>query len=181
MSTASTKQLAPKTARSSGAQPANNLVSRIYRAAIRVGEDFYTIEEQVCLPLDATDDDIARAIELGTRIYTAQAESVTAQIATLRARAGSATTSTGGAPPSASDKQRQYMSDLAEQLGWTDEQLAAYTADFGFEAAALTRAQASALISALKMLTAYSAGPVPQRCTPMASTATTDDSGDAPF
>jgi hypothetical protein len=61
-----------------------NTVARTYRAAIRQGEDFITLEETIVLPLDATDKQIADAIGLGWRIYRAQQEAVKAQIADIR-------------------------------------------------------------------------------------------------
>jgi len=38
------------------------LVSRTYRAAIRLGEDFITLEETITLPLDASDEEVAGLI-----------------------------------------------------------------------------------------------------------------------
>jgi len=69
-------------------------ITRTLRAAIRLGEDFITVEEQVSLPCDATDDDIARAVELGQRIYAAQRAAVEQQVAAIRS-AGPAPTSGG--------------------------------------------------------------------------------------
>jgi hypothetical protein len=44
-------------------------VTRIYRVASKIGEDFHTVEMTVTLPVGATDAEIAEAIDLGTRIY----------------------------------------------------------------------------------------------------------------
>ncbi len=60
-------------------------VSRTYRVARKIGDDYYTIEEVVVLGVGATDDEIASSIELGTRIYQAQQEAAAVQIAQLRA------------------------------------------------------------------------------------------------
>ena len=38
------------------------LVSRTYRAAIRLGEDFITLEETISLPLDASDEEVTQAV-----------------------------------------------------------------------------------------------------------------------
>lgn len=60
-------------------------IARTYRVAAKIGDDYHTIEEVITLPLDATDADIAQAIALGQRIYVAQQDAVSAQLATLRA------------------------------------------------------------------------------------------------
>ena len=41
------------------------MVSRTYRAAIRIGEDFITMEETIALPLDASDEEVTQAVDLG--------------------------------------------------------------------------------------------------------------------
>src|SRR5204863_10039203 len=60
------------------------LVSRTYRAAIRIGEDFITLGETVTLPLDASDEEVAQAVDLRWRIYRAQREAAEAQITDVR-------------------------------------------------------------------------------------------------
>ena len=47
-------------------------VSRTFRAAIGIGEDFYTVVERISLPIDAGDEEIAQAVEAGMRIYESQ-------------------------------------------------------------------------------------------------------------
>src|SRR5919199_1628984 len=102
-------------------------VSRTYRAAIRIGEDFITLEETIALPLDASDDEVAQAVELGWRIYRAQKEAAEAQIADIRGTIGAPAPITVRDPDSpASDKQRNYIATLQENLTWSSEQLAAY-------------------------------------------------------
>ena len=59
-------------------------VSRTYRAAIRIGEDYITLEETIVLPLDASDEEVAKAVDLGWRIYRTQREAIEAQIAGIR-------------------------------------------------------------------------------------------------
>ncbi len=76
MASAAQSRQTPQTERS---------VSRVYRVARKIGDDYYTIEEVVVLGVGATDDEIACAIELGTRIYQAQQEAASAQLAQLRA------------------------------------------------------------------------------------------------
>lgn len=60
-------------------------IARTYRVATKIGDDYFTIEEVVTLPMDATDTEIEQAVALGQRIYVAQQEAVFAQLATLRA------------------------------------------------------------------------------------------------
>jgi hypothetical protein len=52
-------------------------VSRTYRAAIRIGEDYVTLEETIVLPLDASDEEVAKAVDLGWRIYRQRPRSAT--------------------------------------------------------------------------------------------------------
>jgi hypothetical protein len=131
----------------------NRTVSRTYRAAIRLGEDFVTLEETVTLPLDANDEEVAQAIDLGWRIYRAQAAAVAEQASGIRAGMP-AMPSVRMADPDvpASDKQRNFIATLRDQLGWTSEQLAAYAEDQNVDLATLTKGQASAFIDGLKRL-----------------------------
>ncbi|HEU5086733.1 MAG TPA: hypothetical protein VFT99_04785, partial [Roseiflexaceae bacterium] len=64
------------------------LVSRTYRAAVRIGEDFITLEETVTLPIDASDEEVEQAVDLGWRIYRAQRAAVEQQVAGVRETAG---------------------------------------------------------------------------------------------
>lgn len=129
----------------------DNTVTRLYRAAIKVGEDFITIEEQVTLRSDATDDDIAAAVALGLRIFDAQQSAIAQQAAAVRAGRRDAGTS-AAAPPDgpATDKQRGFLATLQDKAGWTSEQLIAFASQRGIDLAALTKSQASALIEVLK-------------------------------
>lgn len=106
-------------------------VARTFRAAIKLGDSYYTIEEQVTLPLDATDDQIQEAVQLGQRIHHAQAEAMQQQIALLAGTpegsdggVGGSTSNgygTGAGPVArgiknpgdpASDKQREFFDSL---------------------------------------------------------------------
>ena len=49
-------------------------VTRTLRAALKIGEDYVTIEESITLARDASDADIQAAVALGWRIYTQQRE-----------------------------------------------------------------------------------------------------------
>ncbi|PDW01248.1 hypothetical protein [Candidatus Chloroploca asiatica] len=128
-------------------------VTRTYRAAIRLGEDFMTLEESITLPVDASDSDVQQAVELGWRIYQAQRESFEQQIATMREThtlPGPMTVRDPDAP--ASDKQRNYIATLQDQLTWTNEQLAAHAADQAVDLVTMTKGQASLFIDGLKKL-----------------------------
>jgi hypothetical protein len=132
-------------------------VTRTYRAAVRLGEDFVTLEETITLPLQASDDEIQQAVSLGWRIYQAQQESLEAQVASLResrpaaSAPGSRTIRNPEAP--ASDKQRQLIGTLQQNLHWSEQQLAAHAMQRGTPLAQLTKGQASAFIDDLKRLT----------------------------
>src|SRR3954452_13285730 len=100
------------------------MVSRTYRAAIRIGEDFITLEETIALPLDASDEEVAQAVDLGWRIYRAQREAAEAQASEIRSAIGPPPPFTMRAPGApASDKQRNYIATLQEQISWSSEQL----------------------------------------------------------
>ncbi|GAB4433446.1 MAG: hypothetical protein OHK0015_22220 [Chloroflexi bacterium OHK40] len=127
-------------------------VTRTYRAAVRLGEDFITLEETITLPLEATDEDVQRAVELGWRIYRAQREAVEQQVGSVR-EAQSATTITVRDPDApASDKQRNYIATLQDQLSWTNEQLASYAGEHSVDLVTMTKGQASTFIDGLKKL-----------------------------
>lgn len=55
-------------------------------------------------------------------------------------------------PTLASDKQRAYIAQLQDDLGWHSEQLAVYAAEQKVDLAAMTIDQASRLINGLKRL-----------------------------
>ncbi len=127
------------------------MVTRIFRTAIKVGEDFITIEESVALPLDATPDDIQRAVDLGERIYSMQRAAVEKQVEIIRSqRPATNGNGAGYAEPPATDAQRRFIGSLQDKAGWTSEQLAAYAVELGFDMVSLTKGQASTLIEKLK-------------------------------
>ena len=130
------------------------IVTRVYRAAVRLGEDFITLEESVTLPIDATDDEVAQAVDLGWRIYRAQRAAVEAQVANVReTTTTTATVFTVKDPDApASDKQRNYIAALQEDMIWTSEQLAGYAHEQQIELVTLTKGQASGFIDGLKKL-----------------------------
>jgi hypothetical protein len=128
-------------------------VTRTYRTAIRVGDDYLTLEETITLPLDADEAAITQAVELGWRIYTAQQEAVNQQVAALR-EAQSAYPSFAMRDPDApaSEKQRNYIAALQDDLTWSSEQLTTYAGIQGIDLVTLTKGQASQFIDTLKKM-----------------------------
>jgi hypothetical protein len=142
--------------------PNDRSVTRTYRAAIRLGEDFITLEETITLPLSASDEDVQQAVDLGWRIYAAQREAVAQQVLAVREAQGPATPITVRDPDSpASDKQRNYIAALQEDLSWTNEQLTSYAGEHSVDLVTMTKGQASGFIDGLKKMaedrTRYSA------------------------
>ncbi len=122
-------------------------VTRTYRAAIRLGEDYITLEETITLPLDASDEDVQQAVDLGWRIYTAQRDAVAQQATQIR------TDAPPPAPPTtpASDKQRAFIDTLAPEAGWDGDALTAFAGDHGVANwETMSAAQAAGLIDAIK-------------------------------
>jgi hypothetical protein len=140
------------TPRKSGDEPRR--VSRTYRAAIRIGEDFITMEETIALPLDASDEEVTQAVELGWRIFRAQREAADAQVTDIRSAIGTPAPITVRDPDSpASDKQRNYIVTLQDNLAWNSEHLAAYAEEQNVDLVTMTKGQASVFIDGLKKLT----------------------------
>jgi hypothetical protein len=129
------------------------LVSRTYRAAIRLGEDFITLEETITLPLDASDEEVTQAVDLGWRIYRAQREAAEAQAADIRSGAPAPAPITIRDPDApASDNQRNYIATLQDKLAWNSEQLATYAEEHNVDLVTMTKGQASGFIDGLKKL-----------------------------
>src|SRR5215212_6606098 len=129
------------------------MVSRTYRAAIRIGEDFITMEETIALPLDASDEEVTQAVDLGWRIFRAQREAAEAQVTDIRSAIGTPAPITVRDPDSpASDKQRNYIVTLQDNLAWNSEHLAAYAEEQNVDLVTMTKGQASLFIDGLKKL-----------------------------
>ena len=129
------------------------MVSRTYRAAIRIGEDFITMEETIALPLDASDEEVTQAVDLGWRIFRAQREASDAQVNDIRSAIGTPPPITVRDPDSpASDKQRNYIVTLQDNLAWNSEHLAAYAEEQNVDLVTMTKGQASVFIDGLKKL-----------------------------
>jgi len=128
-------------------------VTRTYRAAVRLGEDYITLEETITLPLTASDDDVQQAVELGLRIYRAQREAVEQQVAGIREAQGAPAAITVRDPESpASEKQRNYIATLQDNLTWSSDQLSTYAGEHSVDLVTLTKGQASSFIDGLKKL-----------------------------
>lgn len=125
-------------------------VTRSYRAALRLGEDFITLEQSVTLPIDASDEEIELAVETGWRIFLSQHEQAQAEIAKVRADVPASS----AAPEAASEPQRKLITTIAtEDLGWSSDQLAEFAAEQGIDSfEEMTNSQASRLINTLKKL-----------------------------
>jgi len=131
----------------------DRMVSRTYRAAIRIGEDFITMEETIALPLDASDEEVTQAVDLGWRIFRAQREAADAQVTDIRSAIGTPAPITVRDPDSpASDKQRNYIVTLQDNLAWNSEHLAAYAEEQSVDLVTMTKGQASLFIDGLKKL-----------------------------
>lgn len=127
-------------------------VTRTLRAAVKVGDDYYTIEETITLPPTASDEQISQAVATGLRMYEAQRAAVEAQVRDLRehvvAQPLPVTIREPDAP--ASEKQRQYMEYLLKELNWDNERLIAFASERMFNLLTLTKREASELIDQLK-------------------------------
>jgi pyruvate/2-oxoglutarate dehydrogenase complex dihydrolipoamide acyltransferase (E2) component len=128
------------------------LVTRTLRAAVKIGDDYYTIEETISLPPTANDDQIMEAVDAGLRMYTAQREAVEAQVRNLREQVVSQPLPVQLREPDApaSDKQRAYMDFLARELNIDGDQLSAIASEHNMDVQTLTKREASELIDVLK-------------------------------
>ncbi|PDW04884.1 hypothetical protein [Candidatus Viridilinea mediisalina] len=127
-------------------------ISRTYRAAIRLGEDYITLEETITLPLDASPEEVQQAVALGWQIYQAQREAVEQQVITIRETHVATPVQMRDPDGPASDKQRSYIATLQDHLAWSNEQLAGYAADRAIDFMTMTKGQASNFIDDLKKL-----------------------------
>lgn len=75
-----------------------------------------------------------------------------AAVEAQRARMTGAQAQPSEAAPPATEKQRNYIARLMDDLGWTSEQFAVYAAEQQVDLVAMTRQQASTFIDELKKL-----------------------------
>lgn len=118
-------------------------VTRTFRTAIKIGEDYITLEETITLGLDATDEQIQQAVALGWRIYHAQHEAVTQQIDELRGEQRSRRENR----PS-TERQREAIRKLAAERGV--DALAEAREQYNHDLEELTSQQASEMIANLQ-------------------------------
>lgn len=136
-----------------GTKRSEQLVSRTYRAAVRLGEDFITLEETITLPIDASDEEVAQAVDLGWRIYRAQRAAVDNQVSSVRETLGAHAPIVVRDPDApASEKQRNYIAALQDDLSWSSEQLATYAYEQQVDLVTMSKGQASTFIDGLKKL-----------------------------
>lgn len=133
-------------------QMVQTMVTRTLRAAIKVGEDYYTVEETISLPPTASDEQIEQAVATGLRMYEAQRAAVEGQVRILREQVVAQPLPVQIREPDApaSDKQRAYMDYLLKELNWDTERLSAFAAERMLNLLTLTKREASELIDELK-------------------------------
>lgn len=151
-------------------------VTRTLRAAIKVGDDYYTIEETISLPPTASDEQIAQAVATGLRMYEAQRDAVEDQVRALREHIVAQPVPVQIREPDApaSEKQRAYMDYLLKELNWDHDRLAAFASERMLNLLTLTKREASELIDELKGIaagTSAEAAPVPAPEAPIAEVA----------
>lgn len=130
------------------------MVTRTLRAAVKIGDDYYTVEETIALPPDASDDEIAQAVTTGMRMYEAQRAAVEEQVRGLRDHIVAQPLPVQIREPDApaSEKQRTYMEYLLKELGWDNDRLNAFAAERNLNVLTLTKREASELIDQLKQI-----------------------------
>lgn len=125
-------------------QPAmTHSVAQTARAAVKVRDDYFTLESTITLPPDASDATIAEAVATSTRIYQAQQGAMEALIAALRF---------APAPPRpATEKQLALCASLRGKVSTAT--VAAVYAEIGIDGPEpRTSDQASALIDRLRAI-----------------------------
>ena len=119
-------------------------IARTLRMAVKIGEDYVTIEETITLPLGASDAQIQEAVDLGWRIYSPQRDAAEAQILEARESYG------GDNERPALPSQRQRISDLQQRLTWDDATFVRFIEERGWDMATLTRQQASQIVQLMR-------------------------------
>jgi hypothetical protein len=132
------------------AKEKESLVTRTYRAAIKSGDDYITIEETISLPPTASDNEIAEAVDTGLRIFRAQQSAVEAQMAAIRDAHPAAPLRIADPDAPASEKQRSYLEYLVTTLELSDAQMQTTLREHNTSYETLTKSQASEIIDRLK-------------------------------
>lgn len=135
-------------------QMVQTMVTRTLRAAIKVGDDYYTVEETISLPPTASAEQIEQAVATGLRMYEAQRAAVEGQVRSLREQVVAQPVPVQIREPDApaSDKQRAYMDYLLKELNWDTERLSTFAAERTLNLLTLTKREASELIDELKQI-----------------------------
>ena len=135
-------------------QMVQTMVTRTLRAAIKVGDDYYTVEETISLPPTASEEQIEQAVATGLRMYEAQRAAVEGQVRALREQVVAQPLPVQIREPDApaSEKQRAYMDYLLKELNWDTERLSAFAAERTLNLLTLTKREASELIDELKQI-----------------------------
>jgi hypothetical protein len=147
-------------------------VRHLYRASLKLGEDFRTLECEITVPVGASDDLIREAQDTARRVREAQAESTEREIDALReetqlASGGSRSRYAIRDPEvPASTKQRTAIERMAGAKGWDTTRLVRFCDLAGVPLLTLTKGGASWLIDALNGVAALP--PVPASFTPVA-------------
>lgn len=142
-------------------------VRHLYRASVKLGEDFRTLECEVSVPVGASDDLIAAALETAARVRQAQADDAEAHLEAMReaiqlAGGGRGSRFTIRDPEApASDKQRKAIDGIARDKGWSPDRLVAFCEVSGIALLTLSKGQASWLIDTLNGAPALPPVPVP--------------------
>jgi hypothetical protein len=130
-------------------------VRSLYRAAVKLADNYITFESDVTLPVGASEEQIRAALDTAKRIRQAQAADTQGEIDTMSedvqlsggGRSSRYTIRDPEAP--ASTKQRNAIDRLAASKGWDNTRLVSFCELAGYPLLNLTKGGASWLIDAL--------------------------------
>lgn len=139
-------------------------VRHIYRASVKLGEDFRTLECEITVPIGASDELIREAQATAQRVRQAQADETERDIDAMRedaqlsgGRSSRYTIRDPEAP--ASTKQRNAIDRMAAAKGWDATRLVRFCELAGVPLLTLTKGGASWLIDALNGVAALPPSP----------------------
>lgn len=137
------------------APDAPETIRSLYRAAVKLGDNYHTFESDITLPVGADDEQIRAAMETAKRIRQAQAADAQGEIDAMSeevqlsgAGRGSRYTIRDPEAP-ASAKQRNAIDRMAQAKGWDNTRLVSFCELAGYPLLNLTKGGASWLIDAL--------------------------------
>ena len=140
-------------------------VRSLYRAAVKLGDNYHTFESDITLPVGAGDEAIRTAMDTAKRIRQAQAADALGEIDAMSedvqlAGAGRGSRYTIRDPEApASTKQRNAIDRLAAAKGWDVSRLVSFCELAGVPLLTLTKGGASWLIDALNGVAALPPSP----------------------